>query len=94
MTTRSSGSSYLNRVELQNGRLSRGHSNTFILPTLGGSCYDESTGSVDRSKLARNMDLAIDAYISRVNGCSCGEITIKGLPILKIKKFVVSFGYS
>ena len=30
VTTRSSGSSYLNRVELQNGCLSLGHANTFI----------------------------------------------------------------
>ena len=36
VTSRSSGSSYLNRVELQNGCLSLGHSNTFIPSTLGG----------------------------------------------------------
>ena len=36
VTTRSSGSSYLNRVELQNGCLSRGHSNLFIPSTLSG----------------------------------------------------------
>ena len=34
VTTRSSGSSYLNRVELQNGCLSLGHANTFIPSTL------------------------------------------------------------
>ena len=37
VTTRCSGCSYLNRVELQNGCLSRGHSNTFIPSTLAGS---------------------------------------------------------
>ena len=37
VTTRSSGSSYLNRVELQNGCLSRAHSNLFIPSTLNGS---------------------------------------------------------
>ena len=36
VTTRSSGSSYLNRVELQNGCLALGHSNTFIPSTLAG----------------------------------------------------------
>ena len=36
VTTRSSGSLYLNRVELQNGCLSFGHSNTFIPFTLAG----------------------------------------------------------
>ena len=40
ITTRSSGSSYLNRVELQNGCLSRGHSGTFIPSTMAGSCMD------------------------------------------------------
>ncbi len=37
LSTRCSGSSYLNRVELQNGCLSLGHANTFIPSTLGGS---------------------------------------------------------
>ena len=36
VTTHCSGSSFLNRVELQNGCLSLGHSNTFIPSTLGG----------------------------------------------------------
>ena len=38
VTTRCSGSSFLNRVEVQNGCLSRGHSNLFIPSTLSGSC--------------------------------------------------------
>ena len=38
VSTRSSGSSFLNRVELQNGCLTRGHSNLFIPSTLSGSC--------------------------------------------------------
>ena len=37
VTTRSSGSSFLNHVELQNGCLSLGHSNTFIPSTLAGT---------------------------------------------------------
>ena len=76
ITTRSSGSSYLNRVELQNGCLSRGHSGTFIPSTIAGSCMDTDTGTVNTSKLKENMNLAIEAYINRVNGCPCGETTI------------------
>ena len=73
VTTRSSGSSYLNRVELQNGCLALGHSNTFIPSTINGSCYDEETGTIDQSKLRENLELAIAAYISRVDGCPCGD---------------------
>lgn len=40
VTTRCSGSSYLNRVELQNGCLSLGHANTFIPSTLAGSSIE------------------------------------------------------
>ena len=76
ITTRSSGSSYLNRVELQNGCLSRGHSGTFIPSTMAGSCMDPDTGTVNTSKLQENMNLAIEAYINRVNGCPCGETVI------------------
>ena len=76
VTTRSSGSSYLNRVELQNGCLSLGHANTFILSTLGGSCMNPDTGAVDEESLQRNLNLAISAYISRVDGCPCGNTAI------------------
>ena len=54
VTTRSSGSSYLNRVELQNGCLSRSHSNLFIPSTLGGSCIDPLTGGVNKELLHKN----------------------------------------
>ena len=77
VTTRSSGSSYLNRVKLQNGCLSLGHANTFIPSTLGGSSVDLETGKIDENKLKENLNLAISAYISRVDGCPCGETTIK-----------------
>ena len=77
LTTRSSGSSFLNRVELQNGCLSLGHANTFIPSTLGGSCMNSETGQVDEQKLKHNLSLAIDAYISRVDGTPCGETKIK-----------------
>jgi hypothetical protein len=51
VTTRCSGDSYLNRVELQNGCLSKGHSNTTtVIPsTLCGSPYN-SEGGVDEQK--------------------------------------------
>ena len=76
VTTRSSGSSYLNWVELQNGCLSLAHSNIFIPSTLGGSCFSADTGKVDKEKYNRNMDLATDVYISRANHCPCGETVI------------------
>ena len=80
VTTRSSGSSYMNRVELQNGCLSRAHSNTFIPSTLGGSCVDSTTGAVDKDKLKENMMLAVEAYVNRVNGCPCGNSVINLYP--------------
>ena len=77
VTTRSSGSSYLNRVELQNGCLSRGHANTFIPSTLGGSCVDPVSGSIDELKLKHNIDIAIEAYVNRVDGCPCGNTILQ-----------------
>ena len=77
VSTRSAGSSYLNRVELQNGCLSRGHANTFIPSTLSGSCLNLETGEIDLTKLEQNMNMAIDAYIQRVDGCPCGDTQIR-----------------
>jgi hypothetical protein len=73
VTTRCSGSSYLNRVELQNGCLSLGHAGTFIPSTLAGPCTDPDSGNISASRLQKNLELAITAYISRVNGCPCGD---------------------
>lgn len=72
VTTRSSGSSYLNKVELQNGCLALAHSNLFIPSTFGGSCISPAAGKVDKQKYT-NMDTATDVYISRTNHCPCGE---------------------
>ena len=58
VTTRCSEDSYLNRVELQNGCLSRGHSNLFIPSTLHGSPYG-SDGKIDESKYKNNMNAAV-----------------------------------
>ena len=60
---RYSGSSHLNRVELQNGCLSLGHANLFIPSTIGGSC-----GNVEAAKLVFS-----NRYISRVNGSPYSE---------------------
>ena len=59
VTTRSSGSSYFNHVEVQNGCLALGHSNTFIPSTLAGSCYDEETGTVDQANPKKNLNMAV-----------------------------------
>ncbi len=75
VTTRSSGSSFMNRVELQNGCLTRAHSSLFIPSTIHGSCIAES-GKVDEDILHRNLDTAIDIYIDRCDGCSCGRTQI------------------
>ena len=50
---RSSGSSYINRVELQNGCLSLRHSNLCIPSNLGGSVVNPDTGSVDMDRVAK-----------------------------------------
>lgn len=74
VTARSSGSSYLNRVELQNGCLSCGHSNVFIPSTMSGSCME--AGKINQDVLRKNLDLAIDVYIEKVNNSPCGDTTI------------------
>ena len=56
VTIRSSGSSYKNRVELQNGCLALGHTNLFIPSTLNGSCM--VSGQVDDDLLCKNLDSA------------------------------------
>ena len=76
LTARSSGSSYLNRVELQNSCLSHACSNTFIPSTLSGSCIDPETGHIDQIKLHSDLHLAIDAYIHRVTGFPFGDTRI------------------
>lgn len=43
VTAQSSGFSFLNRVELLNGCLSRGHANLFIPSTLAGSCMESNS---------------------------------------------------
>lgn len=70
VTTRHSGGSYLNKVEMQNGCLALAHSNLFIPSTLTGS--NTTARGIDNDRLATNLDAAIDVYISRVDNAPCG----------------------
>lgn len=75
ITTRNSGASYKNRVELQNGCLALGHANLFISSTLNGSCLKDD-GKVNETKLKENLSSAIDVYLSRVDGAPCASTEI------------------
>lgn len=75
VTTRHSGGSYLNRVELQNGCLALAHSHLFIPSTLNGNNYNEK--GLDPVKLRGNLDAAADVYINRVDGAPCGDTPIR-----------------
>ena len=75
VTSRNSGTTFRNRVELQNGCLALGHANLFIPSTLNGSCLSDS--GVNQEMLERNLDSAIDVYISRVDGTPCASTEIK-----------------
>ena len=76
VTSRHSGGSNLNRVELQNGCEVKARSNLFIPSTLNGLNSDGS-GKVDNSKLKQNLSDAIDVYISRVDGAPCADTNIR-----------------
>ena len=76
VSARSSGASYLNRVELQNGCMALAHANLFIPSTLCGANIDSSTGKINQEVFKNNMTAAKDVYISRVDQCSCGETLI------------------
>ena len=69
ITTRNSGGSYLNPVELMNGCIAKAHANLYIPSTLAGGNFSGS--GLDADKLTENMDLATDVYIDRVNGAPC-----------------------
>jgi len=89
LSTRSSGASYLNRVDLQNGCLAKAHANLFIPSTLNGSC--EIGGTIDEAKLKENLESAMEVYINRCDGCSCGDAVInlyKGASSAKLSTIV------
>ena len=69
VTTRHSGGSYLNRVELQNGCLALAHSHLFIPSTLNGHNFNEK--GLDSVKLRDNLNAATEVYINRVDGAPC-----------------------
>jgi hypothetical protein len=75
VTSRHSGGSNLNRVELQNGCEVKARSNLFIPSTLNGLNCDES-GKIDNAKLKKNISDAIDVYILRVDQAPCGDTEI------------------
>ena len=74
VSMQSSGSSYKNRVALQNGCLSLGYANPFIPSTLNGSCI--ISGKVNDAMLCKNLDSAIDVYLSRVDKSPCAKTVI------------------
>ena len=69
----SSGSRFFKCVELQSGCLALGHTNLFILSTLGGSPYNPDTGLLYMDQVKMNLDMAVSVYIERVNHSPCGE---------------------
>lgn len=73
VTSYSSGASYLNRVELQNGCLALAHANLYILSTRNGLPYDPTT---DSNILFANLNQAADVYLDRVDKCPCGDTMI------------------
>jgi hypothetical protein len=69
VTTRNSGGSYLNPVELMNGCIAKAHANLYIPSTLTGSNFNSD--GLDKEKLTENLDVATDVYIDRVNRAPC-----------------------
>ena len=77
VTAQSAGSSYMNRVELQNGCCALGHSNLFIPSTLTGGCLDASSHGGMNQEALNNLEAAIEVYIKEVDGSPCGDTQIK-----------------
>jgi len=76
ISSHSSGSNYLNRVELQNRCLALGHTNLFIPSTFVGSVFNPDTGEIDDSFLHKNMELAMSVYINCINKSPCSSTVI------------------
>ena len=96
VTSRNSGASYRNRVELQNGCLALAHANLFVPSTLNGSCLG-SSGKVNEDVLRENLSSAIDVYLSRVDKAPCAGTAInlfRGADSIKYQRendFVITF---
>ena len=66
VSSRNSGASFQNRVELQNGCLALAHSNLFIPSMLHRFCTGET--ALNEDVLRKNLESAIDLYVSHVDG--------------------------
>ena len=75
VTSRHSGGSYLNEVELMNGCIAKAHANLYISSTLSGNNYDSN--GLNSEKLRENLDIATGVYIDRVNGSACCGTTLQ-----------------
>ena len=75
VTTRNSGASCFNLVELQNGVIGRAHANLFIPSTLTGSAETETGYSEQKHR--ENMEAAIEVYLSRIQEIPFGPAVIK-----------------
>ncbi|CAH3159029.1 unnamed protein product, partial [Porites lobata] len=63
------------KLELMNGCIAKAHGNLFIPSTLAGSNFDSN--GLSAKKLNKNMDIATDVYIDRVDGAPCFGTTLK-----------------
>ena len=74
LSTRSSSSSYKNQVEFKMDAWPLGRANLFLPSTLNGSCI--ISGKVDDEILCKNLDSAIDVYLSQVGKSPCAKTVI------------------
>ena len=88
LTTKFAGGSYLNKVELQIGRLASGHSNIYITPTTYGTNY--ANGKLDEAKLHQNASKIVQAIVCHLNYRASGqritEMIVLLTPPSKIQK--------
>lgn len=75
MSTRNSGASCFNLVELQNGVTGRAHANLFIPSSLTGSAETELGYSEEKHQ--ENMEAAIAVYLDRVQDVPFGSAVIR-----------------
>lgn len=95
VTSRFSGGSYLNRVELLNGCVAVGHLNLFIRSTIIVS--NRSTDGFDNEKLQANLDAAANVYINAVASTKCAGnpiVLVKGAENRVSKRYLEEIIYS
>ena len=76
VTTRNSGASCFNLVELQNGVVGRAHAKLLIPSTLCGSAETESR-RISQERLQENKEAAVQVYLDRVNEIPFGSSVIR-----------------